>query len=189
LAVVGGGKISRRYIEAARKLGASNVSQDILGIDLSRVNARLLITALGRLTEPDPFTTFESAIRAMLKGKIPVMGGVRPGQTTDAVAAMLARSSRSELLVYLTDVEGVYSADPKISPKAKKFETMTAAQLVSLVGKVKTKPGVTVIVEPIAAKIIQRYRIRTLILGKREIKRLPQIIKGGSHSGTTIIPE
>lgn len=187
LVVVGGGKVSRRYIDAMRKLGAPDVHQDAIGIDLSRVNARLLIAALGRLAEPEPLTTIESAIRVMLKGKVPVMGGIRPGQTTDAVAAMLAKSSKSELLIYFTDVGGVYSADPKTDRKAKKFDTIMARKLMNLVSKVRTKPGVTVIVEPIAVKIIQRYHIRTLVLGKHEIKRLPQILKGGSHSGTVIV--
>jgi len=188
LAVVGGGRTSRTYIDVARKLKASDPYCDVIGIDTTRLNARLLIAALGELTEPNPASTFEAAIRLMLRGKIPVMGGTTSGQTTDAVAAMLASSSRSEMLIYFTDVDGVYTADPKLDPNARKFETMTEQQLVGLVSGVKMEPGVKVVIDPIAAKIIERSRIRTLVLGRKEIKRLPEIIAGGSHSGTTILP-
>ena len=188
LAVVGGGRTSRAYIDVARKLKASDQYCDVIGIDTTRLNARLLIAALGELAEPNPATTFETAIRVMLRGKIPVMGGMTPGQTTDAVAAMLASSSRSEMLAYFTDVDGVYTSDPKLNPNARKFETMTVQQLMGLVSGVKMEPGVKVIIDPIAARIIERSRIRTLVLGRKEIKRLPEIIAGGSHSGTTILP-
>ena len=188
LVVVGGGRTSRIYIDVARKLKASDPHCDVIGIATTRINARLLIAALGELTEPNPASTFEAAIRLALRGKIPVMGGMTPGQTTKAVAAMLASSSRSELLVYFTDVDGVYTADPKKDPSAKKLETMTALQLVGLVSGVRIEPGIKVIIDPIAAKIIERSRIRTLVMGRKEIKRLPEIVAGGSHSGTTILP-
>jgi len=188
LVVVGGGRTAREYIDVARKLKASDPYCDVIGIDTTRLNARLMIAALGELTGPNPAATFEAANRLALKGKIPVMGGMTSGQTTDAVAAMLASSSRSELLVYFTDVDGVYTADPKVDPSARKRETMTAQQLVGLVHGVRMEPGMRVVIDPIAAKLIERSRIRTLVLGRKEIKRLPEIVAGGSHSGTTILP-
>jgi uridylate kinase len=188
LVVVGGGRTSRVYIDVARKFKASDPYCDVIGIDTTRLNARLLIAALGELTEPNPAATFEAANRLALRGKIPVMGGTTSGQTTKTVAAMLASSSRSELLVFFTDVGGVYTVDPKKDPSARKFESMTAQQLVGLVSGVRMEPGVKVVVDPIAAKIIERSRIRTIVLGRKEIKRLPEIVAGGSHSGTTITP-
>lgn len=188
LVIVGGGKTSRKYIEAARELGASDKDCDDMGISITRLNARLLIGALGDLAESRPVESFERAIRAMLKGRIPVMGGTFPGQTTDAVAAGLANSSRSELLIFFVDVGSIYTSDPKRYPEARKLETMRASELVKLVSEVKMKPGVKVIVDPLAAKLIQRARLRALVLGREELGRLPTIIKGGGHSGTTVLP-
>ena len=187
LVVTGGGKPSRKYIDAARKLKASSTYCDLIGIDVTRLNARLLIAALGDLAEPEPLNTFEAAIRVMLGGKVPVMGGTMPGQTTDAVAAMLASSSRSELLVFFTDVGGIYTTDPKLDPKAKKLEKVTVQELMRLVS-VKMKPGINMVIDPVGAKLIQRTGIRTLVLGVHEIKRLPEILRGAKHSGTTIVP-
>lgn len=188
LVVVGGGATSRTYIEAAKKFKAPDVFCDTIGIEVTRLNARLIIAALGELAEQNPATTFDAAIRAMLRGKIPVMGGTVPGHTTDAVAAMLANSSKSELLVFFSDVDGVYTADPKLDPNAKKIETMSARDLVRMTASIKMRPGIKVIVDPVGAKIIEQARIKTLVLGRGEIKRLPQIIEGDSHSGTTILP-
>lgn len=188
LVVTGGGRPSRKYIEAARKLKASNTYCDIMGIDVTRLNARLMIAALGDLAEREPLATFEAAIRVTLKGKVPVMGGVTPGQTTDAVAAMLASSSKSELLVFFTDVGGVYTADPKLNPRAKKLEVITVRELMRLVAVKKMKPGISMVIDPVGAKLIQRTGIRTLVLGRRDIKRLPEILRGAKHSGTTIVP-
>jgi len=188
LVVVGGGGLARTYIEVAREFRASDPYCDAIGIDATRLNARLLIAALGELAEPNPVTTFDAAVKIMLRGKIPVMGGTAPGQTKDAVAAMLASASRSEILIFFTNVDGVYTADPKRDPSARKIETMTAQQLMGLVSSVKMEPGVKVVIDPVAARMIERLRIRTLVLGREEIKRLPEIVAGGSHSGTTILP-
>ena len=187
LVVTGGGKPAREYIEAARKLRAPSVSLDTVGIDVTRLNARLLISALGGLAEVNPITTVEVAIRTMLKNKVPVMGGTTPGQTTDTVAVMLANGSKSELLIFFTDVDGIYTADPKLDPNAKKIDVMTPRELVSLVGGKRPEPGMKLIIDPVAAKLIERSNIKTLVLGKHEIKRLPEILRGAKHSGTTIV--
>ncbi|MFH1821554.1 MAG: UMP kinase [Methanobacteriota archaeon] len=186
LIVVGGGELARDYIKAAKDLGVSEVHQDQIGIAATRLNAQLLISALGDIAEATTVTMFEKAVRAMLKDKVPVMGGTTPGQTTDAVAAMLAQASKSEILVFFTNVDGVYTADPKLDPKAKKIDRMTAAELTKLVGT-EFKPGMKIIMDPVAVKLIKRANIAVLIMGKHEIKRLPEILNGAKHTGTTIV--
>jgi uridylate kinase len=188
LIVTGGGGPARMYIEAAQKFGASHVKLDKIGIDVTRLHARMLISALGEIAEPEPMTTVEGAVRAAFKNKVPVMGGTTPGQTTDAVAAMLAKASGSDLLIFFSDVDGVYTADPKRDPKAKKIETMTTKELGKRFATVKAEPGMKTIIDPIAAKLIERSKFKTLVMGAHEIKRLPKILEGAGHSGTTIAP-
>jgi uridylate kinase len=188
LIVAGGGGPARMYIEAAQKFEIPRAELDRIGIDVTRLNARMIISALGKIAEPNPPTAVEAAVRATFKNKVPVMGGTTPGQTTDAVAAMLARVSGSQLLVFFSDVDGVYTADPKKDPKARKIKRMTAEELVRQFGKVKPQPGMKTIMDPVAAKIIGGAKFRTLVLGVHEIKRLPEIVEGAEHSGTTIEP-
>ena len=183
---MGGGKPSREFIAAARRLGAKRATCDLVGIDATRLNARLLIAALGRPASREPVRTYEGAIEELKRGRIPVMGGTRPGHTTDTVAATLARVSKSDLLVFFTDVGGVYTADPKVDPNARKLDCITARELVRLVSGVKMEPGMRAIVDPIGARVIERSSIPTLVLGPKELMRLPTIIKGGRHSGTAV---
>lgn len=186
--VVGGGELARVYIRAARELGASDASCDEVGIGVTRLNARLLISALGELAGRGPAPTPEAALELLREGKIPVLGGTSPGQTTDAVAARVAEASRSELLVYISDVDGVYTSDPKLDPNAKKLERLTAGELKQIVASAKFKPGVRTIVDPLAAELIARARIKTLFLGGHELGRLGEILEGGSHGGTEVTP-
>ena len=176
------------YMGTAQKLGAPHVELDKIGVDVTRLHARMLISALGEIAEPEPMTTVEAAVRATFKNKVPVMGGTTPGQTTDAVAAMLAKASGSELLVFFSDVDGVYTADPKRDPMAKKIERMSARELAKRFATVKAEPGMRTVIDPIAAKLIERSKIKTLFMGVHEIKRLPEIMEGAGHSGTTVMP-
>jgi len=119
---------------------------------------------------------------------VPVMGGTTPGHTTDAVAAMLAKASRSDLLIFFSDVDGIYTTDPKLDPKAKKIESMTTRELAKRFATVKAEPGMKTIIDPIAAKLVERSKFKTLVMGAHEIKRLPKILEGAGHSGTTVEP-
>lgn len=186
--VTGGGNTARAYIETAKKLGAPEGNLDHLGIMATRMNARLLISALGEDALPDPPRNFETAVRSSLKNKIPVMGGTTTGHTTDAVAAELAEDSDSDLLIFFTDVDGVYTSDPKKDVKAEKIKEMSTKGLSKLMSKMDFEPGMKAVIDPFAAEIIQKNRIKTLVLSRKEIENLPAIIEGASHSGTEIVP-
>jgi uridylate kinase len=186
--VVGGGHQARLYIQQAKELGLSSAGMDRIGIAVTRLNASMLIAALGKIAEPEPPRTVEAAVEASFRDKVPVMGGTEPGQTTDAVAAMLASTSRSDLLIFFSDVDGVYTDDPKVNKDAKKIQEMTTKDLLKMFGSRKLEPGTKVLIDPMAARLIDRFGIKTLAMGKSEIGRLPDILAGAEHSGTTINP-
>ncbi|MCL7413753.1 MAG: UMP kinase [ANME-2 cluster archaeon] len=183
--IVGGGRVAREYINTARVLGANHVECDIIGIDITRINARLLISALGGRAYIEPATSYPEAAKAALTGKIVVMGGLIPGQTTDAVSAVLAEYVDADLLINATSVDGVYSADPKTNKDATKFDTMTPAQLVDVVMKIDMVAGSNSPLDPLAAKIIQRCGIRTIVIDGREPDNIIEAA-AGRHSGTLI---
>lgn len=183
--IVGGGRVAREYINTARVLGANHVECDSIGIDITRINARLLISALGSRAYIEPATSYPEAAKAALTGKIVVMGGLIPGQTTDAVSAVLAEYVEADLLINATSVNGVYSADPKTDKDAIKFETMTPAQLVDVVMKIDMVAGSNSPLDPLAAKIIQRCGVRTVVIDGREPSNIIEAAEG-RHSGTLI---
>ena len=90
--VCGGGKVARYYISTGKELGASREQQDELGIEITRMNARLLQLALGKEAFGSIPRTVEEAVREARRGKMLVMGGTVPGHTTDAVSALVAEA-------------------------------------------------------------------------------------------------
>jgi uridylate kinase len=187
-AVVGGGGVARQYIRTARELGANEVELDQLGIDVTRTNARLLIAALGTPAVPAPARDYETAVSALRRGEAAVMGGVTPGQTTDAVATVLAEFVDADLLVFATSTDGVYSADPEADPGAEKYDELTAAELVDVVAPMSRDAGSSAPVDLLAAKLVERAGVRTVVLDGTDPGRVGRAVRTGEHSGTDVVP-
>ncbi len=184
--VVGGGKIAREYIEKARALGASELFCDQIGIGATKLNALLLVAALGDAAPQEIPESYHQAAEST--HRIVVMGGLSPGQTTDAVSAMLAERVKADRLVIATSVDGVYTADPEKDPTAQKLAAMTPHALVQLAMETEMKAGSRSPVDPLAAKIIERSSIPTSIVLGGKIENLKKGAMGG-HTGTEIRPE
>ncbi|MFB6251613.1 MAG: UMP kinase [Halobellus sp.] len=188
-AVVGGGGVAREYIGAARELGANEVQLDQIGIDVTRINARLLIAALGPEVDPKVAHDHEAAGDAIRRGDVSVMGGMTPGQTTDAVAAALAEYVDADLLVYATSVDGVYSADPSADDGAKKYEQLSGGELVDVIAPMSRNAGASAPVDLLAAKLIERAGMRTVVLDGTDPGRIEDAVLRGEHDGTDVVPE
>jgi uridylate kinase len=187
-AVVGGGGVAREYIDTARSLGANEVQLDQFGIDVTRLNARLLISALGDEADPTPAHDYDEASDAIRRGDVAVMGGVMPGQTTDAVAAALAEAINADLLVYATSVDGVFSADPSADDGAEKFDELSPSELVDVIAPMSRDAGASAPVDLLAAKLIERAGMRTVVLDGTNPEAVADAVLRGEHTGTDIIP-
>jgi uridylate kinase len=189
LVVVGGGRLSRMYIAAARELGADEGSLDWVGIDATRLNARLVIAALGDAAYHDVPHDFGEALTAARSFHVVVMGGTHPGHTTDAVTAMLAEVARATEIVILTNVDGVYSADPKVDASAHRLPRISASKLTDIVGSQSAAAGSPGVVDPMAARIIQRSRIPTKVLDGRDLEGVRAALGGRAFKGTLVVPD
>lgn len=183
--VVGGGAASRRYIDAARELGLDEAGLDELGITITRANAWLLIAAFGRETYPEPATSFFEATKALRDYPRVCMGGTHPGHTTDAVAAMLAERVDAARLVIGTNVDGVYTGDPKQDPDAERIESLTPSDVVELAGEAR-QAGSSSVIDPLAAQIIRRSNLATRVVDGTDHPNLAQAVAGKPFEGTRI---
>jgi len=183
--VTGGGKAAREYIGVARDLGSDEATCDFIGIDITRLNARLLIAALGEAAYYEPPSNYKEARTASLTGKIVVMGGVTPGQTTDAVSAVLSEYIGADLLINATSIDGVYTSDPKKNKDARKFETMTPHQLIEIVMKTEMVAGANSPIDLLAAKMIERSNIKTIVLNGENPQNILDAVSG-KYRGTVI---
>ncbi len=184
--VVGGGSTARKYINWGRELGADEATLDELGIDTSRLNARLLIIGLGKDTYPVAAKNFDEAISAGNHYSVVVMGGTHPGHTTDAVAAMLAERLKVDRLINATSVDGVYTADPNKDENAERIEELDFDELIDIVSKGPGGAGPNVVFDPMAAKIIKRADIETCIVDGKDLDEFENAIRDLEFHGTRI---
>jgi len=185
--IVGGGKLARKYIALARQYGASEENCDIIGIETAKLNARLLIAAIGESayeTPPNNLEEFQDFYNQ--SKKIIVCGGFKPGQSTNAVAASIAEISNAEKLINLTNVDGVYSDDPETNPNAKLLEKITIAELEEMMSKHQIKAGYYPLFDPTAIKIAKRSKIPIQFANGNTPENLARIISG-EKVGTAVI--
>ncbi len=183
--VAGGGKIARHYISHARTSGADESTLDELGIEVSRLNAKLLIYALKNKAYPHPPTNLQEVKHAVDSGLIVISGGLHPGQSTNATAALIAEKVHASEFLNTTDVDGIYDSDPRKNKKAKKFKRIELKNLRKLLVHEETIAGGYDLMDIVALKVIERSKIKTRIL-KSDIKNIEKAIKGNSI-GTEII--
>ncbi|MDH7564721.1 MAG: UMP kinase [Candidatus Bathyarchaeota archaeon] len=176
--VVGGGSLARELIKVAKELKLDEADQDELAIAISRVLAQLLLKKLGRLCGKSVATTVGEATEWLHKGKIVVMGGLRPGMTTDAVAALVAERVKADLLVKGTDQEGVYDKDPRSHPDAVKLDSLKFTDLQGVLAEDQHKAGLHQILDPEAVKVLKRQRIKVVVVNGFKPENVLAVVRG-----------
>ncbi|MHA1298785.1 MAG: UMP kinase [Candidatus Helarchaeota archaeon] len=184
--IIGGGKSARSYISTARELGAPETLSDEIGIEIAKIHARLLIAALGELAYPNTFSSLSTAVSAFESGKVIILGGLQPGQSTNAVASLLAERIKADLLINATNVSGVYTKDPKKDPNAKKKDIININDLGELIDKEKSKAGEYALFDYVAYLIIKRSKVPTLFISGEDPKNIIKAING-EKIGTKIV--
>ncbi|UCC33869.1 MAG: UMP kinase [Candidatus Bathyarchaeota archaeon] len=176
--VVGGGSIARDFIELAKEIGLSEQNQDDLAILVSRLFAQLLAMRLGEFgTELVP-TSVPQVVQLLNEKKIIVMGGLRPGMTTDTVAAMVAEKIDADLLIKVTDQEGVYTKDPDKHTDAEKIDRLSLDDIWDSLEEDKHKAGIHQILDPEAVRLLQRSKTKTIVANGFKPDNISLAIKG-----------
>jgi uridylate kinase len=187
IVVAGGGNIARHYITHARSSGADESTLDELGIEISRLNAKLLIYALKNNAYSHPPTTLQEVKHAVDDGLIVVTGGLHPGQSTNGTAALIAEKIKAEQFLNATDVDGVYDMDPNKYKRAKKFKRIELKNLRNMLVHEDSIAGGYDLMDIVALKIIERSKIKTRIL-KADIKIIEKAIKGANVGTKIVLP-
>jgi uridylate kinase len=135
--VIGAGNLWRGATGVARQM--ERTTADHMGMIATVMNSLALQDALERIdVETRVQTAIEMravaepyirlrAIRHMDKGRVVIIGGGtgNPYFTTDSAGALRAMEIHAEVLIKATKVDGVYDADPKINPEAKRYESLS----------------------------------------------------------------
>ncbi|MDH5266100.1 MAG: UMP kinase [Candidatus Bathyarchaeota archaeon] len=184
--VVGGGALAREFISVSKDLGLDERAQDEVAISVSRIFAQLFLQKLGELGCRAVPLRIEDAVKCLREGKITVMGGLKPGMTTDTVAALIVEQVNAELLIKATDQEGIYDKDPRKHVDAVKLEHLSFDDLSRVFAEDKHKAGIHQILDPEAVKILKEERVRIIVVNGFKPENVLAVAKG-EKVGTLIM--
>lgn len=186
IVIAGGGDIARHYIKLARAFGSDESSLDLMGIDVSRLNAKLLASLLGDYSYVNIPKTLEEISLAKNSEKIIVTGGLHPGQSTNATAALIAEKVRADLFINATDVNGIYDSDPNQNKNANLFKKISVSDCLNLLIKGSSTAGTYDLMDILSLKIIERSKIKTFVI-LSDPTILKKIIIDNKSDGTEIV--
>jgi uridylate kinase len=183
----GGGRTARDYIALGRQLNLTEVELDELGIEVTRLHARLLAARIGPPTPAHPPTTLREAAHELSHASPVVLGGTEPGHTTDAVAALLAVRLRAVRMVNATNVDGMYDRDPHTHPGARRIETASWSEFRDQVHRGATgSAGENFLFDRLGADSLARAKIPLAIVQGRDLPQLEAAIEGRPFRGTQV---
>ncbi len=179
--VIGGGNIFRGLAGAAK--GMDRVSADHMGIMATIMNALAMqgvlrskgvdARVLSAISMPTVCETYAShkGIHHLEKGRVVICAGGTglPFFTTDTGATLRAAELKCDALFKGTSVDGVYSADPKKDPNAKRFETVSFKDI--LTNDLR-------IMDPAAIALARDNNIPVVVFSIRERDNIARVVKG-----------
>lgn len=186
--VVGGGGPARIYQKAFREVtntaeNAGTDAADWIGIMATRLNAQFVKASFGDLCKESVVTDPTAAKE--FTGKILVAAGWKPGFSTDNDAVLLAEKFSADTVVNLSNIEKVYTDDPRKNPEAKPLDEISWADFRKMVGD-EWVPGKNCPFDPIASKKAESMGLKVICAGGKNIENTKAILEGKSYVGTTI---
>ena len=167
--IAGGGKTARMYNDAVVKVVKPTTDDlDWMGIQSTRLNAELL--------------------RIIFKDRVNVVGGTKPGWSTDHAAMEHAKKFGTKEVIIAGDISFVYNRDPKKFKNAKVLKELTWSEYQKLIPK-KWKPGLSTPVDPIAARFAKKNGVTVKIIKGTNLLNFKRAIEDKSFRGTLITPE
>ena len=182
--VIGGGKTARTYIKLGRNFNFKENLLDEIGIEITKINAKLIANLFETSNKKIPCSTDEAK---ELKNPIIVMGGTTPGHSTDMVGAELAEKTNASKFIIATNVDGVYNKDPNKYKDAKQIKKISIKKLIDKYGTEWKTAGKSMVIDGPALGIINRAKIPTFVINGKKLNELEKAINNQPFKGTVII--
>ena len=182
--ITGGGRPAREYQEALKKIVKPSPDMlDWLGIYTTRFHAGFLSLIFGKLAMPALITDFEK--QAALVKPVMLAGGWKPGRSSDGAAVKLAKLYGAATVINLSNIDYVYTKDPRKFKDAKKIKNISWPDFSKIIGA-KWDPGKNVPFDPTAAKFAREHKLKVIIANGKNLKNLRLILKEKPFIGTVI---
>ena len=186
--VVGGGGPARLYQNAFREVTGTSPDEgtqaaDWIGIMATRLNAQFVKACFGDLCKESVVTDPTADIS--FTGSVLLAAGWKPGFSTDNDAVLLAQKFGADTVVNLSNIEKVYTDDPRKNPDAKPIDSISWADFRKIVGDEWT-PGKNCPFDPVASKKAQETGLTVICAGGKNLENIRAILEGKEYTGTTI---
>lgn len=182
--IAGGGKTARRYQDAAAQVTPlSPQDLDWIGIHSTRLNAQLLRNIF--VGYAHQHVVKNPTIDIDADEPIIIAAGWQPGFSTDHVATLIAKNLGAHRLANLSNIDYVYTADPKKDPTAKKIEKIGWSEFRALIPK-DWDPGLSSPFDPVAAKEAETLGLEVAIVNGEKLEEFSNYIDKKPFVGTII---
>jgi uridylate kinase len=183
--VVGGGAPARIYQNVYRNISraAEDVEADWIGIMATRLNAQLVRALMSEWCSQEVVTDPTAA--PAMTGRVLVAAGWKPGFSSDNDAVLLAERFGAGLVINLSNIDQVYTGDPRNKPDARPLDRISWPEFRALVGD-EWKPGKNVPFDPVASRHAAEAGLKVICAAGRNLENLGKILRGEPFLGTTI---
>lgn len=185
----GGGYLSRKYQKIAAEAGADIKKQHFVGIAGINLNAEMLSTIFGKHADSfiPRYENFDTINNLEVKNNVLISAAGSPGHSSDWNTVKLALALGSKEIISLKNIDGVYTADPKKDPLAKKIDRLSWDEYLNVIGNPSEfTPGGNYPVDPLAAKLAKENNISFYIVDGRDLLNLKLLLEGKNFNGTRI---
>ncbi len=182
--ITGGGMTARSYQKVAREI-STLTSEDVdwLGIHATRLNAHLLRAIFFK--DAHPVIIKDPTRKILAESPILIAAGWKPGWSTDYDAVLLAKNLGAKKVVNLSNIDYVYTKDPREFPDATAIPEISWSEFRKML-PAEWDPGLHVPFDPVASKKAEALELEVVIMNGKKLEELQNYLSGESYRGTTI---
>jgi uridylate kinase len=184
--IAGGGKTARKYMDAAGSVSDLAPDDiDWLGIHATRLNGHLLRAIFRDHAHPVMITNPDDILDIRKDTPLIVASGYRPGASTDLRAVQIAHRRGATKVINLSNINYVYTADPKKDPAATPIKEISWPEFRKLI-PTEWDPGLSSPFDPVAAREAELHGIEVAIVNGNNLAELQNCIDSAPFIGTRI---
>lgn len=183
--VIGGGATCRQYQDAAQKVVKMSLEDlDWLGIYTTVFNAQFVRFLFKDVAFEKIITNPHEKVKT--KKSILIGAGYKPGASTDIDAVFLAETYGATEILNLSNIEYVYTKDPRKFLDAKKIEKIDWKTFRKEIVGNTWIPGANAPFDPIASRRAEKIGLKVSILQGTNLKEVDRALSGKKFVGTII---
>jgi uridylate kinase len=194
--IIGGGYIARRYQKDLQEHGEGDI-EDIhkVGVAASSVNSEVFHALLSehaastvlRYAEYDDFIAGNRELDWQGKS-IYIASASQPGKSNDWNALQIAMLLKVPVVFDIKNVDGVYTADPRVDPSATRIAELSWSQYLDVIGNPEQHvPGANYPIDPITARAAKQAGIKFIVCGGEDLDNLRKVLVGEADNIASVV--